>query len=83
MWKQQVELSGRYSYSYAEDVIVQYAYEYPKDLKSQIVLELIGKYTETHNILYGIVAYISYISYVSLSVSRVSNSKQLFCNIRF
>ena len=53
----------------AEDVIVQYAYEYPKDKKSKIVIELIGKCTETHNIIYGIVAY-SFMSRYPLSVSR-------------
>ena len=47
-----------------------------KDYKSQILIELIGNNTETHNSTYGIVAYIilSRVSCLVISVIRVSNS---------
>ena len=40
-----------------------------KDYKSQIVIEVLGKYSETHKITYGIVAY-SFFIRVSCLVSR-------------
>ena len=47
------------------------SYGTDKDSKSQIVIEVIGKYSKTHKITYGIVAY-SFFIRVSLFVSRVS-----------
>ena len=52
-------------------MIVQYAYEYLKDYKSQIVIEVIGKCTKMYKSTYGIVAYSFFIRY-PLSVIRCS-----------
>ena len=43
-----------------------------KDKKPRILVEYCGKYTETHNIAYGIVAY-SFFTRTRLLVTRCSN----------